>query len=213
MKVGAPKGAHNSKRTEFKKGFTPWNKGLFGAQVAWNKGMSGTSGYSETRFKKWDTPWNKGTKGLTVGWNKGMGRHFICAQCSISFTPKARGRSTKYCSKSCQGKGMTGNKHWGWIEDRTLLSDDHHDRGGQLHREWSKSVKNRDGWVCKISNGDCSGQVVAHHILSWKEHVELRYEVNNGITLCQFHHPRKRNDEVRLSPYFQEMVNANQFWP
>ena len=28
----------------------------------------------------------------------------------------------------------------------------------------------------------------AHHILPWRI-VELRYNINNGITLCQFHHP------------------------
>lgn len=33
------KGKRYSKRTEFKKGFTPWNKGLKGAQKAWNKGL------------------------------------------------------------------------------------------------------------------------------------------------------------------------------
>lgn len=104
---------------------------------------------------------------------------------------------------------ISGRNHYLWIEDRTLLKDDHLDRGGSRHREWSRSVKNRDGWVCKISNGDCSGQVVAHHILPWRDYVELRYEVNNGITLCHFHHPRKRNDEMRLSPYFQELVKTN----
>lgn len=101
---------------------------------------------------------------------------------------------------------IRGENHYLWIEDRKLLKDDSHDRGGQFHREWSKSVKNRDGWKCKISNSNCSGQVVAHHILPWRDYKELRYEVNNGITLCHFHHPRKRNDEMMLSPFFQELV-------
>ena len=30
--------------------------------------------------------------------------------------------------------------------------------------------------------------------------------INNGITLCQFHHPRKRNDEKLLTLSFQELV-------
>ena len=37
---------------------------------------------------------------------------------------------------------------------------------------------------------------------------KLRYEVNNGITLCHFHHPRKINDEMNLAPIFQELVKA-----
>ncbi len=107
---------------------------------------------------------------------------------------------------------VSGKNNYQWIEDRSKLKDDHKDRGGQLHREWSRSVKNRDCWKCKIFNDDCSGQVVAHHILPWRDYSELRYEVNNGITLCHFHHPRKRNDEMRLSPYFQELVKANLIW-
>lgn len=103
---------------------------------------------------------------------------------------------------------MSGENNWKWITDRTKLKDDHKDRGGQLHREWSRSVKNRDGWKCKISNGNCSGRVEAHHILGWKPHPELRYQTNNGITLCHYHHPRKREDERRLSPYFQSLVET-----
>lgn len=58
----------------------------------------------------------------------------------------------------------------------------------------------------RIYNIDCSGQIEAHHILGWKSYPELRYETNNGITLCHAHHPRKREDEAKLSPYFQKLV-------
>ena len=99
-----------------------------------------------------------------------------------------------------------GENHYLFIKDRTLLKDDSKERGGQLHREWSRNVKNRDGWKCRIFNHQCSGRIEAHHILGWRDYPELRYEVNNGITLCHFHHPRKRNDEVRLSPYFSSLI-------
>lgn len=108
-------------------------------------------------------------------------------------------------SKSKKGQN-SGEKSYQWIKDRTQLKDDSKERGGQLHREWSKSVKDRDGWICRIQNKDCSGRMESHHILSWKDHPELRYKINNGITLCHFHHPRKREDEINLSPYFQKMV-------
>lgn len=105
-------------------------------------------------------------------------------------------------------KQLTGEKRYNYITDRTKLvvSDKKHLDG--RYRDWMKAVKNRDGWKCQISNGDCSGQLEAHHILPWRDYPELRYQVNNGITLCCFHHPRKRSEEKRLSPYFQEMVNS-----
>lgn len=100
-----------------------------------------------------------------------------------------------------------GEKNHKWISDRNLLKDDSKERGGQLHREWSKNVKKRDNWKCKINNPDCFGKIVAHHILSWKDYLELRYELNNGITLCKFHHPLKKIEEQRLSPYLKELIS------
>uniref|UniRef100_A0A6M3IGM3 Putative homing endonuclease n=1 Tax=viral metagenome TaxID=1070528 RepID=A0A6M3IGM3_9ZZZZ len=51
----------NTGRTHFKKGYTPWNKGLKGYHAG-NKYRVGT------------IPWNKGKKGLQVAWNKGLGK-------------------------------------------------------------------------------------------------------------------------------------------
>lgn len=75
--------------------------------------------------------------------------------------------------------------------------------------EWRKQIKDRDGWKCRIANLDCDGQLEAHHILSWRDFPELRYKVNNGITLCRAHHPRKWAEEKRLAPYFQELVSVS----
>jgi len=102
---------------------------------------------------------------------------------------------------------MTGVNNPMWVKDRTKVVGRHnrnfHD---PEYKQWVLNVRNRDGWKCKISNSDCSGRLETHHILGWKSHPELHYQINNGITLCHFHHPRKREDEKKLSPYFQELV-------
>jgi hypothetical protein len=76
------------------------------------------------------------------------------------------------------------------------------------YRVWMRQVKNRDYWQCQIANDDCSGRVEAHHILPWRNHPELRYEIKNGITLCRFHHPRKEAEEKRYEAAFRELVEA-----
>ena len=83
------------------------------------------------------------------------------------------------------------------------------ERNNPEYKLWVKKVKKRDYSKCRIRNKDCSGYLIAHHILSWSEFPELRYLVRNGITLCQAHHPCKRAEEKRLVPLFQELIVSN----
>lgn len=99
-----------------------------------------------------------------------------------------------------------GEKNWQWIKDRNLLKKSEKKHLDSRYKEWMLSVKNRDDWKCRIADDKCNGRLEAHHILNWKNYPELRYEINNGITLCHFHHPKKRVDEEKLSPYFQKLV-------
>lgn len=57
----------------------------------------------------------------------------------------------------------------------------------------------------KMKNENCSDYCEVHHILSRIDFPELRYSINNGITLCQAH-PKKRAEEKQLIPLFQELV-------
>ena len=102
------------------------------------------------------------------------------------------------------GVGRTGEKHPNWIVDRSKLKKSE-DRRTTAYFEWCKDVYKRDNWKCRIANEDCNGRIEAHHILSWRGNPKLRYEVNNGITLCHAHHPHWKN-EAELTPSFQDMV-------
>ena len=99
-----------------------------------------------------------------------------------------------------------GSKHWNWKTDRDSLVKDEKKHLDGKYRQLSKSVKDRDHWKCRLHDSNCSGRLEAHHILNWVENPELRYQLNNGITLCHTHHPRKRVDEVKLAPLFNKMV-------
>jgi len=100
----------------------------------------------------------------------------------------------------------SGKNNWRWIEDRTKVKGYWSERNNPEYKQWVKKVKKRDKGQCKINNKDCSGYCIVHHIKGWKQYPELKYKINNGITLCQAHHPRKRAEEKRLIPFFQGLV-------
>jgi hypothetical protein len=101
-----------------------------------------------------------------------------------------------------------GEKSPRWIKDRTKLKTSREHQFGSRYKEWMRLVKNRDGWKCRINDNHCSGRLEAHHILSWHEFPDLRFTINNGITLCHFHHPRKKSDEKKLAPILQKLALA-----
>jgi hypothetical protein len=105
--------------------------------------------------------------------------------------------------------GTWRNQFGGYKIDRNSLKKygiDNKDRGSPAYHYWRIQVLKRDNFKCRIVNQDCEGKVIAHHILSWRDFPELRYQLNNGITLCQAHHPRRRTEEKRLIPFFMDLV-------
>jgi hypothetical protein len=95
--------------------------------------------------------------------------------------------------------------HPRWISDRTKIAK-RQERNDTAYKEWRKSVRDRDKWKCRMSNNDCAGRLESHHILPWSLFENLRYDINNGITLCHFHHPRKRVEESRLAPFLMSLL-------
>lgn len=102
---------------------------------------------------------------------------------------------------------MFGEDNPKWIKDRTKLKGHNSDeRRSSAYVIWRKSVCERDKWKCKLSDETCSKKLEVHHIFSFTEYPELRHDINNGITLCKKHHPRKRKDELRLQKIFKKLI-------
>jgi hypothetical protein len=66
------------------------------------------------------------------------------------------------------------------------------------HAMWAKLVKTRDKQACRECG--CTDRKIlhAHHIRSWEDYPNLRYDVNNGITLCIFCHAAKHPEVAHL---------------
>lgn len=93
---------------------------------------------------------------------------------------------------------LTGNKNPNWKGGKSKLYTYKHICDIKW-RLWRSKVFGRDNWTCQTcGKRSQSGEPVyleAHHIKSWTNYPELRYEVDNGITLCRECHllTRKNN--------------------
>jgi hypothetical protein len=61
-------------------------------------------------------------------------------------------------------------------------------RDRALHRKeelkWSNIIKKRDNYICQYCH-KVGSKLNSHHIKSYEKYPEFRYEISNGITLCQ----------------------------
>jgi len=144
---------------------------------------------SKYGFQKGKPAYWKGKKGR-VAWNKGI-KWDEETKSKISITKK--GNSPAW-NKGKEYPQIQGENHWKWKENRDELIKKNL-RNDPLYKRWQSEVKRRDK-ICMEKDGSCCGYLIAHHIKSWKDYPELRYELDNGITLCQFHHYRKHGFKV-----------------
>lgn len=119
---------------------------------------------------------HSGQWGNRPAWNIGIKktdeeREFFCQ--AVKKSPK------KYC----------GERHWNWHNAN---------RSGWYKtdvslwklKRWKKLVKERDNYTCQICGiSKCQGRrICAHHIKPFDEYEELKYDINNGQTLCNVCH-------------------------
>jgi predicted restriction endonuclease len=64
--------------------------------------------------------------------------------------------------------------------------------GDYREREWASAVKKRDNYTCrKCGRDNLAGQDChAHHIKPWDKFPELRFDIDNGLTLCAACHAK-----------------------
>lgn len=64
-------------------------------------------------------------------------------------------------------------------------------RGSVEYRDWRKDVLERDKFTCIVC-GDDNNDMHAHHLESFAKNKDLRFDVDNGVTLCILcHDPSK----------------------
>lgn len=85
-------------------------------------------------------------------------------------------------------KEMSGEKHPFWNpnisdEERELWKKQRRGSESYEYGKWRRVVFERDDYTCAYC-GQRGGKLEAHHLEGWKVNKELRYDINNGVTLC-----------------------------
>lgn len=65
-------------------------------------------------------------------------------------------------------------------------------RASEEYIEWRNKVYERDNYACQCCGDATGGNLAAHHIKNFSNNEDLRFDVDNGITLCDLcHNPNK----------------------
>lgn len=142
---------------------------------------------------------------------------------------KKRPSRTKKWAKRIS-KALTGRKRKPFSEDhRRNISKTHRGsksnlwKGGLTHKNrlircsieyrlWRESVFARDNWTCQ-KYGIKGGKLHPHHIKNFAEWPELRFAIDNGITLSKKAHNKfhkkygnKNNNKKQLEEFLKKVL-------
>lgn len=76
------------------------------------------------------------------------------------------------------------------------------------YKAWVSAVFKRDGYKCKMCGYKAIKfrHIQAHHIKRWADYPMLRYQVSNGITLCDQCHKKVWNKEKEFEALFLSKI-------
>jgi hypothetical protein len=115
------------------------------------------------------------------------------------------------CNK-CKGFFNSEENHYNWKGG--ITSENTKIRHSDTYKYWRSEVLKRDNYTCQCC-GKLGGFLNAHHIVNFAEDEEMRFEIDNGITMCEkchsisvkgsFHniYGTKNNNQEQLDEYMK----------
>ena len=100
---------------------------------------------------------------------------------------------------------IRGEKHWNWKGGVSL--EKQQIRHSIDYEIWRSGVFARDGYTCQ-KYGTVGGKLVAHHVLNFSSNPDLRFAIDNGVTLSdkahqEFHqkYGKRNNTKQQLEDF------------
>ena len=143
--------------------------------------------------------------------------NFKAIKCNCAFCNKEMLRTENYikqrqnlfCSYECysdyMSKYLVGENNPNY--DPSISQEDREIRRNfDGYAYWRREVYKIDSYTCQCCGDDKGSNLVAHHILNYSQHKELRTDINNGITLCKICH-KEFHDTYGYRNNNQEQLN------
>lgn len=150
-------------------------------------------------LKKFNIPLRHGSEAVKTQWidneerrelSRSLAKKNLQSEESMKKAKEAQS-TPEYREVASERKKGENNPMYGVIrEDNVLWNPDITDeqrvaqRKTYLDARFKKGVKERDGNKCTVC-GEYKGTIVAHHLMSYVEYPEFRYDIDNGVTLCE----------------------------
>ena len=112
---------------------------------------------------------------------------------------------------TCENLKRCGKNNINWNNNLSTI-DRIKRRGIKENTYWMNSVYLRDNYTCQCCGDDKGRNLNAHHLEGYHWCIELRFELSNGITLCekchsQFH--KLFGTKYNTSEQFYQFLRAN----
>lgn len=141
--------------------------------------------------------------------SKRRGEYFKCEICATQFWRKPyeiKQGNNRFCSKPCYydyQRGKTkdlsnrrvcnGSENPNWRGGKTSIHKSI--RGSKAMSVWRKEVFERDDYTCRSCGNRSKSnnylRIEAHHIKPFATFPEVRFNVDNGMTLCKKCHDKE----------------------
>ena len=171
--------------------------------------MKGLTKETDERLRKL----SKKFKGRVITWGKKVSKTLKRLYKEGKLKKPMLGKKHKEESIKLMKKNRTGkckgkdSPHWkGGISTENEII-----RGSTKYKEWRKKVFKRDNYTCQNSNCEfChnkrGGNKIAHHIKSFSKYTKLRFDIDNGISLCEKFHEKIKDNEEKYIKTFQNKI-------